>query len=136
MCADIHLEENEFSVLLAETPWSFIRLNRNQPALGYVVVALKRHACELFELDPEELAGFWADVARVAGALERICKPVKLDYLVMGHMCPHVHCHVLALGADHDPSIPGTDLLGRVAPLDGVSFASLRAALSAQLTTP
>ena len=27
--------------------------------------------------------------------------PCKLDYLVMGHLCPHVHCHIYPQ-YDHD----------------------------------
>lgn len=106
MCADIHLPENPFSYLVAELPFSYARLVKNQYVRGYTVVALKRHACELFELSPAELAVFWGDVARVARALDRLYRPTKINYLVFGHHCPHLHCHLVLHTAAEDPSKP------------------------------
>jgi diadenosine tetraphosphate (Ap4A) HIT family hydrolase len=41
-----------------------------------------------------ELALFWSDAAAVARSISTVLEPVKLDDPVMGHLCPHVHCHV------------------------------------------
>lgn len=39
---------------------------------GYCVVAGGgRHVCEIFELEPQEMSAYWADVARVARAIDR-----------------------------------------------------------------
>lgn len=73
---------------------------------GWTIVALKRHACELFELTPEELSGFWTDVALVAKGLDQIYQPVKINYGVFGHHCPHIHCHLLVHSFADDPSKP------------------------------
>jgi diadenosine tetraphosphate (Ap4A) HIT family hydrolase len=67
------------------------------------VVILKRHACELHELGPAELSAFWSDVASVGRAVTDLFHPVKLDNLVMGHRCPHLHAHVYPQYRDDDP---------------------------------
>lgn len=103
MCADIHLPANAFSFLVAELRQSYVRLARNQYRRGYTVVALKRHATELFELADDELAGYWRDVADAAAALQRVFRPVKLNYAVLGNLCPHLHCHLLPQFAADDP---------------------------------
>lgn len=106
MCKDIHLDANEFSLLVTELPATYVRLHRNQWMRGWTIVALKRHASELFELTHEELSQFWSDVSRVAKAMDRIYRPVKLNYLVMGHLCPHIHCHLLVHSSEDDPHKP------------------------------
>ncbi|MBC7809318.1 MAG: HIT family protein [Akkermansiaceae bacterium] len=106
MCQDIHRDENPHSFLVTELPTSYVRLPRNQWMRGWTIVALKRHACELFELSPEELAGFWRDVAVVAKALDGIYQPTKINYCVFGHHCPHIHCHLLIHSFADDPGKP------------------------------
>ena len=106
MCADIHLEENEHSFLIAELSQSYARLPRNQYMTGWTVVAFKKHKSELFELDPVELAGFWQDVSHVARALEQHYSTAKINYMVYGNRCPHLHCHLVPLGYDSDPHAP------------------------------
>jgi diadenosine tetraphosphate (Ap4A) HIT family hydrolase len=103
MCADAHLPSNEHSDLVAELPGSYARLSRNQARPGYSVVVLKRHAAELHDLTPDELRLFWADVAAIGRVVTALFAPVKLDNLVMGHLCPHVHCHVYPQYRGDDP---------------------------------
>ena len=106
MCQDIHLEENPFSFLVTELKQSYVRLPRNQFMRGWTIVALKRHACELFELGEQELLEFWQDVAQVAKALDRVYQPTKINYCIFGHHCPHIHCHLLVHSFADDPSKP------------------------------
>jgi diadenosine tetraphosphate (Ap4A) HIT family hydrolase len=94
VCAVVHLDENSVSFKVAKLRRSFARLPKNQYLRGWTVVALKRHASELFELDDRELGEFWQDVARVARALDQIYRPAKISYGVMGFQCPHLHCHL------------------------------------------
>jgi diadenosine tetraphosphate (Ap4A) HIT family hydrolase len=103
MCADAHLAENKHGELIAELPGSYARLVYNQTQTGYAVVIAKRHVPELFDFNPEELRLFWTDVSVVAQAVAKLWSPVKIDYLVMGHLCPHVHCHVYPQYEDCDP---------------------------------
>lgn len=106
MCADFPMEENKFSFLVKELDHSYVRLPKNQYCYGYTIVGLKRHANELFDLGLEELLGFWSEVALVARALDEIHHPAKIDYLIFGHHCPHVHCHLVLQTFDNDPSAP------------------------------
>jgi diadenosine tetraphosphate (Ap4A) HIT family hydrolase len=103
MCEDAHLPTNPGSDLIAELEWSYARLGANQTKPGYCLVILKEHRAELDDLSAAELAGFWTDVARVAGAIRSVVHPVKLDYLVMGHRVPHLHCHLYPHFEDDDP---------------------------------
>src|SRR5262249_43456552 len=84
-----------FSFKVADLQWSVMRLARNQSWRGWSVVVLKRHANELFELGAAELGGFWGDVANAARALQGVYQPVKINYAVLGNLCPHIHCHVV-----------------------------------------
>jgi diadenosine tetraphosphate (Ap4A) HIT family hydrolase len=104
MCKDMHLAENEFSLLVEELGHSYVRLPRNQYARGWLIVVLKRHACELFELTKTELHGYWDDVAVAAKALERVLHPLKINYMIYGNLVPHVHCHLLPRFSDHEPT--------------------------------
>lgn len=61
MCADLHLDENPFRLKVAELRQSYVRLPRNQYLRGWTVVALRRHASELFELSDAELRRVLSD---------------------------------------------------------------------------
>jgi diadenosine tetraphosphate (Ap4A) HIT family hydrolase len=56
----------------------------------------------------EEAVGYWREVLRVASAIERHYRPVKLNYQLLGNAVPHLHTHLLPRFAD-DPS-PGRPL--------------------------
>lgn len=102
-CKDIHLDVNPFSFKVAEMKQSIVRLPRNQFMHGYVLVALKRHATELYELSEKELAEFWEDVAKVARAIKTVFSPVKINYAIYGNLCPHLHCHLFPQQIENDP---------------------------------
>jgi diadenosine tetraphosphate (Ap4A) HIT family hydrolase len=106
VCADIHLEVNAFSYLVAEFEHTYVRLPKNQYMPGWTIVFLKRHANELFELTETELLGFWRDVARVARALDQLYQPAKINYAVYGNLNPHVHCHLVLQHFTSDPTKP------------------------------
>lgn len=127
MCAGLHLEVNEFSYKVAELRQSYVRLLKNQYRRGWTIVALKRHASELFELDDAELLGFWQDVAQVAEALDRIYRPAKISYGVMGFRCPH-HCHLGVHSYEDDPHKP-IDMNEKTVLLSGEEYAAMIAEL-------
>lgn len=103
MCADAHLPENEHSVLVATTETSFVRLARNQAHPGYSLVILRDHVTAVEDLSPSQLVGFWADAQFAGRVIHQAFAPRKIDYLVMGHRMPHVHCHLLPQHTDDDP---------------------------------
>jgi len=106
LCADIHLDVNEFSFRVAELEWSYVRLARNQYRRGWTLVALKRHACELFELTDSESDGSWREVAAVARALDHLYQPAEINYGVFGNLNPHIHCHLVPQFFSDDPMLP------------------------------
>lgn len=103
MCQNVALESNPFSDLVAVLDHSYVRLARNQTHAGYCLVILKEHATELHALDTATLAGFWAGVARAGRAIDDTLHPTKIDYFVMGHRMPHVHCHLYPQHLTDDP---------------------------------
>lgn len=105
-CQDCHLDENQFSYKVAELSGSYVRLPKNQYWRGWVLVALKIHKNELYEMSVEELSQFWTDVAKAARAVKKVFQPVKLNYAVFGNLCPHVHCHILPQYYESDPHAP------------------------------
>lgn len=118
MCADAHLEANPHSILVSSTPTSHVRLARNQAHPGYSLVILRTHETALTALDAGTLAAFWSDVQRIGRAIEQVYAPAKVDYLVMGHRMPHLHCHVF-------PQHRGDDPLRNVDISDGPVFLDL-----------
>jgi diadenosine tetraphosphate (Ap4A) HIT family hydrolase len=104
MCLDFPQTENQFSFLVTELKQSYVRLSKNQYCFGYTIVAFKRHANELFDLTQQELTEYWQDVALVAKALDEIYHPAKIDYLIFGHHCLHLHCHLVLQTFESDPS--------------------------------
>jgi diadenosine tetraphosphate (Ap4A) HIT family hydrolase len=80
---------NEHSDLIEETEHSYIHLKKNRAHPGHCCVIFKRHAPELHDLTPQELRGFTTDLARLGRVLAKVFEPVKLDQLIMGHLCPH-----------------------------------------------
>jgi diadenosine tetraphosphate (Ap4A) HIT family hydrolase len=105
-CHDIHLDINQFSFKVIEFDNSFVRLPKNQYWQGWTIVALKRHATELYELTEKELAEFWQEVSLTAKAINQIFKPVKINYAIYGNLCPHIHCHIFPQQIENDPHAP------------------------------
>lgn len=103
MCADAHLAENEHSVLVASTTTTHVRIARNQAHRGYCIVILREHVTDLGDLSAEQLSAFWSDVQRAGRAIQTVFEPRKIDYLVMGHRMPHLHCHVFPQHSSDDP---------------------------------
>ena len=105
-CNDIHLDVNEFSFKVIELNNSFVRLPKNQYWKGWTIVALKRHATELFELSDIELSEFWKEVSLAAKAVKEVFKPIKINYAIHGNLCPHIHCHIFPQQLKNDPHAP------------------------------
>ena len=106
LCRDSRLDENQHSYKVTELKQSIVRFNKNQYMPGWTTLVLKRHATELFELSPEERAGFWDEVSLVAKALYEIYSPAKINYCIWGNFMPHIHCHLFTQTFDDDPGKP------------------------------
>ncbi len=62
---------------------------------GYCILYYHRHATELFQLTLEERTRFIEDVANLAHAIWKVCRPAKLNYAILGNELPHLHVHVI-----------------------------------------
>ena len=94
-------------LFVADLPSSRVYFNEDQFFPGWVFVVLKRHAVELYELDPVERAALIEDVARVARALARVYRPIKMNYELLGNLVPHIHWHLVPrLEGDPEPQGP------------------------------
>ena len=80
---------------VCELPYSIVYLFRDQKNKGRCVVAFKGHKTEYFQLTPEENAGYFADVAKVAKVLDELYHPDKINYATYGDGMPHVHVHIV-----------------------------------------
>lgn len=88
-------EDTALDLYVGRLPLSAVRLSRNQMARGYTLVYCRRHVIEPFELPPPERQQFFGDVLTVAEALQRIYRPLKLNYQILGNSVPHLHCHIM-----------------------------------------
>ncbi|MCX4831861.1 HIT family protein [Streptomyces sp. NBC_01016] len=73
---------------------------------GYLVVVFTtRHAAEPTEMTPEEAAAFWRETLEAGRAVERLYRPLKLNYQLLGNSIPHAHFHIVPRrGEDDDPA--------------------------------
>ena len=89
-------DETPHGLRIFEGRWADGYIGRYPVRPGYAYVIWKgRHVAEPTELSPEEAAGFWSDVARVAGAIDEEYRPVKMNWLSLGNGVPHLHVHLV-----------------------------------------
>ncbi len=74
---------------------SRVFLHEDQFFPGYVLLVLRRHVTELYELPAPERATLMEEVSRVAQALARVFRPVKMNYELLGNLVPHIHWHLV-----------------------------------------
>jgi diadenosine tetraphosphate (Ap4A) HIT family hydrolase len=109
LCAEVACSEtsDEYGTTIADLPMSRLRLNRNQGVAGYCVLVSRKHARELYDLDPTDRAQFVDDMMHTARALEEIFEPVKMNFEILGNSIPHLHCHIKPrFYGDPAPGIP------------------------------
>jgi len=80
---------------IAELDHCYVLLNRDQFFPGYTLVFAREHVTELFHLDPVVRRGVMEEVSRVAAALDRVYRPAKMNYELLGNMVPHMHWHLV-----------------------------------------
>jgi diadenosine tetraphosphate (Ap4A) HIT family hydrolase len=104
MCARV---AGDGPLFIADLPTSRVYFNEDQFFPGWVFVVLKRHAVELYDLEVSERAAQIEDVNRVARALARVYRPVKMNYELLGNQVPHIHWHLVPrLAGDPEPRWP------------------------------
>lgn len=91
LCAD----ESKGMTMVGDLEIARAYLQRSANFRGYCILVLKRHAVEIDDLSPDERTMLIEDIAQVARAVRRVCKPKKLNYEILGNVVPHVHCHII-----------------------------------------
>jgi diadenosine tetraphosphate (Ap4A) HIT family hydrolase len=95
ICAIIRrIESGVFSDLIAEMPRSWLILGDAQFYRGYCVLIAKRHTSEMHLMPRGEAHELLDELIAVGKSLERVVKPLKLNYECLGNQEPHVHWHV------------------------------------------
>ncbi len=89
---------------IADLEASRVFLHEDQFFPGYALLVLKRHAAELYELSAAERRTLVEEVSRVAEALARVFRPVKMNYELLGNQVPHIHWHLVPRLAT-DPAV-------------------------------
>lgn len=104
---------NSLMIEICQLQYSIVYFNRDQKHPGRCIVRFKDHKTEYFQLTPEENAGYFAELALVAKAIDALYHPDKINYATFGDGAPHVHVHVvpkkkgeLNWGAPFDDSLP------------------------------
>lgn len=70
-------------------------LNKDQTHPGRSIVALNRHADELFELSEIERNEFIKDVSIAAETIKRLFNAEKINYGIYGDTVSHLHFHLV-----------------------------------------
>ena len=86
---------DEYGHTVADLDFGRLRLSRNQCVKGCCMLICKRHVCEPHELTKDERTRFFEDSVRGAQALDRLFKPDKPNYQLLGDSIPHLHCHLV-----------------------------------------
>jgi diadenosine tetraphosphate (Ap4A) HIT family hydrolase len=112
---------------IADCGLSTAYLHDDQFFPGWTVLVLNRHATELFDLAAAERARLMDEVARVAQALAREFRAVKVNYALLGNQLPHIHWHLIprtvrdpapreaVWAVAHVPTAPGAETAARIA---------------------
>jgi diadenosine tetraphosphate (Ap4A) HIT family hydrolase len=131
-------DETPHGLRVFEGAWADGYLGRHPVRPGYAYVIWKgRHVAEPTELSASEAAGFWSDVARVAGAVDAQYRPAKMNWFSLGNGVPHLHVHLVPRPLD-DPraGIPVESEafdFAAIAPVPPGELAQAAAALRARL---
>jgi diadenosine tetraphosphate (Ap4A) HIT family hydrolase len=106
MCAKGRPDDDGFGIRIQAARYSDAYLQRADMQRGYTLVIWRgRHVVEPTELEAAEAAEYWLEVLRVAEALQRYYRPLKMNYEVLGNALPHLHTHLIPRYLD-DPA-PG-----------------------------
>jgi diadenosine tetraphosphate (Ap4A) HIT family hydrolase len=97
-----HIESGGFGDLVAELSRSWLILGDAQFYRGYCVLFAKRHVTEMHLMPRGEAHELLDELMAVGKTLERVVKPLKLNYECLGNQEPHVHWHVFPRYAE-DP---------------------------------
>ena len=85
----------ELMTEIASLGVSTLHFYREQSYPGRCVLVYGKHVQKLTDLDADEYRTFFEDVRKAAAMLTKLYKPDKINYLVLGDLCPHLHIHLV-----------------------------------------
>jgi len=74
---------------------SYVILGQGQYFKGYCLIFMKNHKEQLGQLPGKKQKALYADVIRVAGAIDRAFKPARINYENLGNITHHIHWHII-----------------------------------------
>ncbi|MCI8556661.1 MAG: HIT family protein [Lachnospiraceae bacterium] len=80
---------------IGELKVSALHLYREQSYLGRCVLVYHEHVQKLTDLAPRVHAAFFKDVEVAAHVLTEVYHPDKINYLILGDLCQHLHIHLV-----------------------------------------
>ena len=97
MCTDGRRDDNGFGLRVFSSGVSDAYLQRRDDGQrGYTIVIWRgRHVADPTELDQSEATDYFTDVLRVARAIERHYRPIKMNIEMLGNSLPHLHTHLV-----------------------------------------
>lgn len=97
VCAEVSSDapSNEEGFFVADLDFSRLRLAANQFVAGYCVLLCRKHVQEPYDLSKEERGMYFEDIACAGQALDRVFKPLKMNFNILGNAVPHLHAHIL-----------------------------------------
>lgn len=93
------------SYKIAESEKYFAFLDIRPLAKGHTLVVPKIEVDDLFDVDDETLAGLLPFAKRVAKALEKSVKCIRVGVMVIGTEVPHAHIHLIPFNSPAEISV-------------------------------
>lgn len=97
LCAVCQSSEpaDHFALTIADLRLSRLRLGRNQYVRGYCILICAKHVQEPYHLTSDECSSFFEDMMHAARAVERVFRPLKMNFELLGNAVPHLHAHIV-----------------------------------------
>jgi diadenosine tetraphosphate (Ap4A) HIT family hydrolase len=86
---------DDYAFTVANLQLGRLRLARNQYVPGYCILICHKHVQEPYHLTATEASLFFTDMLRSAQAIERVFKPLKMNFELLGNLVPHLHAHIV-----------------------------------------
>lgn len=98
------IKEGKNPYFVYETQTGYVVLGDYQYFKGYTIFICKKHADELFELEPEFRKQFLYEMSLAAEAVSRAFSPDKVNYELLGTgNATHMHWHIFPRRAGDTP---------------------------------
>ncbi len=120
---------------LLEWPLSSLRLMNDARWPWLILVPRVAGMRDLIDLNAQQQAMLWSEIARGSQALRAVCRPHKLNVAALGNVVAQLHVHVIAR-YETDPAWPAPVWgHGIAVPYSDVAIAALKLDLEAALAS-